>query len=79
MKDCAKRKINNVNENDKPLKWPPTVAELETPEVFNQLLLKFVSTLQNPGRSTPYPGPNLKAIVSALTSLITKKRTTTMI
>jgi len=56
--------------------WPPYISELEKEEDLRDLLLKLITWLKNPNRSTVDDSPSVRSIASILTSHITGKRTT---
>ena len=78
IKGCAKRLIGKVKEKD-PVSWPPKISKLEEAEVFNPLLIEFLSSLRTPKASSPEPDSLFLSLASALTSFITKQRTQILI
>ena len=71
IKGCAKRLIGKVKEKD-PVSWPPKISKLEEVEVFNPLLIEFLSSLRTPKVSSPEPDSLFLSLTYALTSFITK-------
>ena len=71
IKGCAKRLIGKVKEKD-PVSWPPNISKLEEAEVFNPLLIEFLSSLRTAKVSSPEPDSLFLSLTSALTSFITK-------
>ena len=79
VNNCAKRIVHDVKENTEPLSWPTPLSDLVIPEKINPLLLQLVKKLHSPRKSNPVVSPDMEAIASALTYLITKNRTKILI
>ena len=65
IKGCAKRLVRKMKEKD-PFSWPPKISQLEEPEVFNPLLIKFLSCLSMPKVSSPDFDPLVLSLASPL-------------